>query len=147
MAGTNKVVPQNSLGEFNIPTNTRNWEQENGLVRIKNNQNGNNDEGGTRSCPDGTDACWDLSYMPEADSYYYLSSGGAGDTFAVVFTPAAPCIVQEVYQVTGNRKMVLFELKITRMVIMMKEAQDLVQMAPTPAGIFPICLKQIHTTI
>ncbi|MBT3252125.1 MAG: T9SS type A sorting domain-containing protein [Candidatus Marinimicrobia bacterium] len=98
MAGTNKVVPQNSLGEFNIPTNTRNWEQENGLVRIKNNQNGNNDEGGTRSCPDGTDACWDLSYMPEADSYYYLSSGGAGDTFAVVFTPAAPCIVQEVYQ-------------------------------------------------
>ncbi|MFQ6610257.1 MAG: hypothetical protein ACE5D7_05580, partial [Fidelibacterota bacterium] len=97
VAGTNKVLADPS--EFvNLPVNTNsNIEQEDGLVRIKNYPS-DHQEGGTRSCPDGDDACWDLSYMGEGDAYYYLGSGGAGDTFAIVMTPAAPCIVQEVYQ-------------------------------------------------
>ena len=43
------------------------------------------------------DELWNLSYMNEGDSYYYLGSGAANDTFATVFTPAAPCVVKEVY--------------------------------------------------
>jgi len=102
VAGTNQVMPLSALDELNIQLNNdpsiRSREQEEGLFRFKNYQNNDNQQGGTRSCPDGDDACWGLSYMPETDSYYYLGSGGAGDTFSVVFTPAAPCIVQEVYQ-------------------------------------------------
>jgi len=43
------------------------------------------------------DDLWNLSHMNEGDAYYYLGSGAASDTFATVFTPAAPCVVQEVY--------------------------------------------------
>ena len=43
------------------------------------------------------DDLWNLSHMNESDAYYYLGSGAASDTFATVFTPAAPCVVQEVY--------------------------------------------------
>jgi len=47
--------------------------------------------------PSSRDELWNLSYMNESDAYYYLGSGGASDTFATVFSPAAPCVVQEVY--------------------------------------------------
>ncbi|SVA46242.1 uncharacterized protein METZ01_LOCUS99096, partial [marine metagenome] len=43
------------------------------------------------------DELWNLSYVNEGDAYYYLGSGAANDTFATVFTPAAPCRVKEVY--------------------------------------------------
>ena len=43
------------------------------------------------------DVLWNLSYMNEDDAYYYLGTGSAADTFATVFTPAAPCVVKEVY--------------------------------------------------
>ena len=44
------------------------------------------------------DDLWNLSNgLNEGDAYYYLGSGAANDTFATVFTPAAPCVVQEVY--------------------------------------------------
>ncbi|NQU66978.1 MAG: T9SS type A sorting domain-containing protein [Candidatus Marinimicrobia bacterium] len=96
IGGTNQVLSENPADFGSFPIND-NQNTEEGLVRIKKNYPNDHSEGGTRSCPDGTFDCWDLSYMNEADSYYYLSSGGAGDTFAVVMTPAAPCIVQEVY--------------------------------------------------
>ena len=47
--------------------------------------------------PSSRDELWNLSYMNESDAYYYLGSGAANDTFATVFTPAAPCVVKEVY--------------------------------------------------
>ena len=43
------------------------------------------------------DELWNVSYVNEGDAYYYLGSGSAGDTLATVFTPAAPCVVTEVY--------------------------------------------------
>ena len=43
------------------------------------------------------DELWNLSHVNEGDAYYYLGSGAANDTFATVFTPAAPCVVTEVY--------------------------------------------------
>ncbi len=42
------------------------------------------------------DLLWTLKHVDD-NADYYLSSGAAEDTFAVVFTPAAPAIVQEVY--------------------------------------------------
>jgi len=100
VAGTNKVLATNPADGVSFPMNAnRNIEEGEGLevVRVKDNSN-HHSEGGTRSCPDGSFDCWDLSYMGEDEAYYYLGSGGAGDTFAIVMTPAAPCIVQEVYQ-------------------------------------------------
>ncbi|SVD84312.1 uncharacterized protein METZ01_LOCUS437166, partial [marine metagenome] len=48
--------------------------------------------------PSSRDDLWNLSNgLSEGDAYYYLGSGAANDTFATVFTPAAPCKVQEVY--------------------------------------------------
>lgn len=42
------------------------------------------------------DLLWTLKHVDE-NSEYYLGSGAAGDTFAVVFKPAAPAVVKEVY--------------------------------------------------
>jgi len=42
------------------------------------------------------DLFWNLQHVDD-NADYYLSSGAAGDTFAVVFTAAAPGIVSEVY--------------------------------------------------
>ena len=50
----------------------------------------------TRDCEGSWPYC-QLSYMNESDTYYYLSSGAEGDTFAVVFQPECPCTVQDVY--------------------------------------------------
>lgn len=43
------------------------------------------------------DDIWQLK-MVDDNAEYYLGSGAAADTFAMVFTPAAPAIIQEVYQ-------------------------------------------------
>jgi len=43
------------------------------------------------------DLLWTLKHVDD-NADYYLSSGAAEDTFAVVFTPAAPAVVTEVYQ-------------------------------------------------
>ena len=50
-----------------------------------------------QDAPTSRDDLWNLSHMAEGDAYYYLGSGAANDTFATVFTPAAPCVVTEVY--------------------------------------------------
>lgn len=42
------------------------------------------------------DDLWTLTHVDDS-AEYYLGSGDSLDTFAVVFTPAAPCIVKEVY--------------------------------------------------
>ena len=42
------------------------------------------------------DYLWTLTHVDD-NAEYYLGSGDSLDTFAVVFTPAAPCIVKEVY--------------------------------------------------
>ena len=42
------------------------------------------------------DVLWTLMHVDNV-AEYYLSSGSAADTFAVVFTPAAPAVVQNVY--------------------------------------------------
>ena len=39
---------------------------------------------------------WTLKHVDDI-AEYYLGSGAAGDTFAIVFTPAAPAVVKEVY--------------------------------------------------
>jgi len=39
---------------------------------------------------------WNLTHADDV-AEYYLGSGAAGDTFAIVFTPAAPCSVVSVY--------------------------------------------------
>ncbi len=39
---------------------------------------------------------WTLKHADD-NAEYYLGSGAAGDTFAMVFTPAAPAVVKEVY--------------------------------------------------
>ncbi|NQU68824.1 MAG: hypothetical protein HQ510_12850 [Candidatus Marinimicrobia bacterium] len=87
------------MNQTNIPPiNTKQpTERDNGLVRIHPPNTPQDHDLRDRDCPDGNIDCWDLSYMNEADSYYYLSSGGENDTFAVVFQPSFPCIVQEVY--------------------------------------------------
>jgi len=42
------------------------------------------------------DLLWTIRHVDD-NSEYYLSSGAADDTFAVVFNPPAPCVVTEVY--------------------------------------------------
>ena len=42
------------------------------------------------------DPLWNLKHVDD-NAEYYLGSGGAGDTFAIVFNPAAPAVVKEVY--------------------------------------------------
>ncbi|MCF7797475.1 MAG: T9SS type A sorting domain-containing protein [Lentisphaeria bacterium] len=42
------------------------------------------------------DQLWTLKHVDD-NAEYYLGSGAAGDTFAIVFTPAAPAVVKEVY--------------------------------------------------
>ena len=42
------------------------------------------------------DDLWDLTHVDDF-AEWYLGSGDVGDTMAVAFTPAAPCIVREVY--------------------------------------------------
>ncbi len=39
----------------------------------------------------------DISYVNEEDAFFYMDSGLETDTFAVVFQPRAPCVVEEVY--------------------------------------------------
>ncbi len=77
--------------------NKQSTKRDNGLVRIHPPNSPRDHELRDRDCPEDIFECWDLSYMNEADSYYYLGSGGGNDTFAVVFRPSFPCIVQEVY--------------------------------------------------
>ncbi|MCF7825388.1 MAG: T9SS type A sorting domain-containing protein [Candidatus Marinimicrobia bacterium] len=43
------------------------------------------------------DLLWTLKHVDD-NAEYYLGSGAAEDTFAVVFTPAAPAVVTQVYQ-------------------------------------------------
>ena len=53
----------------------------------------------TREIPEPArqdDYLWTLTHVDD-NAEYYLGSGDSLDTFAVVFTPAAPCIVKEVY--------------------------------------------------
>ena len=48
--------------------------------------------------PSSRDDLWNISHVPVThNAEYYLGSGAAADTFATVFTPAAPCMVKEVY--------------------------------------------------
>ncbi|MCF7903218.1 MAG: hypothetical protein K9M19_07280, partial [Candidatus Marinimicrobia bacterium] len=42
------------------------------------------------------DPLWTLKHVDD-NAEYYLGSGAAGDTFAIVFNPAAPAVVKEVY--------------------------------------------------
>ncbi len=87
------------INPTDIPSiiNKQPTDRDNGLVRIHPPNSSQDHDLRERECPDGNFECWDLSYMNEEDSYYYLSSGGENDTFAVVFQPAGPCIVHEVY--------------------------------------------------
>jgi len=87
MPGTGQQVPMNVL-------DTRIKDYENGLEfhRVKTARNvATSSEVSTRE-----DLLWTLQHVND-NSEYYLSSGAALDTFAVVFTPAAPAIVTEVY--------------------------------------------------
>ncbi len=89
MPGTGQQVPSNLL---KMDVKHRGNADDLEVVRIKTNQNSN--EADASSLRD--DLLWTLKHVDE-NAEYYLGSGAAGDTFAVVFTPAAPAIVTEVY--------------------------------------------------
>ena len=88
MPGTGQQVPSNML-EVRKSDNDDDLE----FVRIKTQRNPANEAGNSSR----EDLLWTLKHVDD-NADYYLSSGAAEDTFAVVFTPAAPAIVTEVYQ-------------------------------------------------
>ncbi|MBT7883586.1 MAG: T9SS type A sorting domain-containing protein [Candidatus Marinimicrobia bacterium] len=79
-----------------IPESFKNIQSDLDYHEIPNRSPVFNVERNIRDCEGSWPYC-QLSYMNESDSYYYLSSGAEGDTFAVVFQPECPCVVQEVY--------------------------------------------------
>ena len=86
-AGTHRQVPMNLLKErLQVPTRTT----ENDLVPLDKVNRAQNSHGSVR------DDLWDLTHVDDF-AEWYLGSGDQDDTMAVAFTPAAPCIVREVY--------------------------------------------------
>ena len=86
-AGTNRQVPMNLVKErLQVPIRIT----DNDLVLLDKVKRAQNSHGSVR------DDLWDLTHVDD-NAEWYLGSGDAGDTMAVAFTPAAPCIVKEVY--------------------------------------------------
>ncbi|MEA3287629.1 MAG: T9SS type A sorting domain-containing protein [Candidatus Marinimicrobia bacterium] len=87
MPGTGQQVPSNLL-EVKKVGNSDDLE----VIRIKTARNE------TTPAAEATreDLLWTLKHVDD-NAEYYLGSGAAEDTFAVVFTPAAPAVVTEVY--------------------------------------------------
>ncbi|SVC59602.1 uncharacterized protein METZ01_LOCUS312456, partial [marine metagenome] len=86
-AGNYRQVPMNIVKErFQAHTNRT----DNDLVPLDRVSRGDNSNGSVR------DDLWDLTHVDDF-AEWYLGSGDVGDTMAVAFTPAAPCIVKEVY--------------------------------------------------
>ena len=86
-AGTYRQVPMNIVKE-RIQARVRGTDNE--LVSLDKVKRAQNSHGSVR------DDLWDLTHVDDF-AEWYLGSGDVGDTMAVAFTPAAPCIVKEVY--------------------------------------------------
>ena len=85
--GTYRQVPMNIVRErLQAPTRHNN----NDLVPLDRVNRSKNPNGPVR------DGLWDLTHVDDF-AEWYLGSGDQNDTMAVAFTPAAPCIVREVY--------------------------------------------------
>ena len=86
-AGTHRQVPMNIIKE-RLQARTR--DADNDLVPLDKVNRAQNPNGSVR------DNLWDLTHVDDF-AEWYLGSGDQDDTMAVAFTPAAPCIVREVY--------------------------------------------------
>ena len=88
-AGTHRQVPMNLVKQkLQVPISIT----DNDLVPLLHDKVrlAQNSHGSVR------DDLWDLTHVDDF-AEWYLGSGDVSDTMAVAFTPAAPCIVKEVY--------------------------------------------------
>jgi hypothetical protein len=89
--GDNKMVNQHQIMNVN-PAQRQTTFADDGIHPVKTYSTGAEDV--TRDCSAGD--CWSLQHVGD-DTQWYLGSGAAQDTFALAFTGAVPCIVQEAY--------------------------------------------------
>jgi len=92
LAGQNIMVPQSLLDQEKQVTLHKRQNDDSGIFPVKVQNTG--EENVSRDCSGGD--CWNLQHVGE-DTQWYLGSGDAGDTMAIAFQAAVPCIVQEVY--------------------------------------------------